>query len=393
MISSEQIKKFDQMCIMQTYARFEPVFVRGDGVRLWDAEGKEYLDFLSGIAVNSLGHCHPRLVSAISEQAATLIHASNLCATAPQALLAKKLMDISDFDRVFFCNSGAEANEAAIKIARKHGKKAGKEDRFTIITAKGSFHGRTMATVTATAQEKYQKPFAPMLPGFEYVPFNDVAVLTAAMNDSVCAVMLEPVQGEGGVYPAVKEYLQAARKLCDQFGALLMFDEIQTGVGRTGDWFAYKHYGVVPDVMTLAKGLGGGLPIGACLARGDAATTLVAGDHGSTFAGNPVAASAANAVLATIEEEKLCANAKAMGDYFVKRIKEEIGSHVAEVRGLGLMLGIELKEPKAKQVVADALKAGLIINAIGEKILRILPPLIVNEGDIDRCVKTLKSVL
>src|SRR3569833_382638 len=309
-----QTKTWDDECVMTTYARLPVMFVRGEGVKLWDNDGNEYLDFLGGLAVNGIVHCHPKVVRALQEQAATLLHVSNLYLTGPQAKLAKKLTQISDFDRVFFCNSGAEANEAAIKIARKFGK-ATSETKFKIITAERSFHGRTIATVTATGQPKYQAPFTPVLPGVEYVPYDDFDALKAAVDDDVCAVMLEPIQGEGGVYVASTEYLKAAREICDRHGALLIFDEVQTGMGRTGKWWAYQQSGVVPDVMTSAKALGGGVPIGACLARGAAASTFVPGDHGSTFAANPLASSAALAVIEAIEEDHLIANAHAMGAY------------------------------------------------------------------------------
>jgi predicted acetylornithine/succinylornithine family transaminase len=387
-----QATAWDDRYVMHTYARLPVMFVRGAGVKLWDNDGKEYLDFLGGLAVNGLGHCHPKVVRAVQEQASTLMHVSNLYLTGPQAKLAHKLAEISDFERVFFCNSGAEANEAAIKIARKHGKSAGGQSKHKIVTAHRSFHGRTMATVTATGQPKYQEPFAPILPGVDYVPYNDIAALEAAVDKDVCAVMLEPIQGEGGVYPATNEYLQAARAVCDKHGALLIFDEVQTGMGRTGKWWAYQQSGVIPDIMTLAKALGGGVPIGACLARGTAASTLVPGDHGSTFAGNPLAASAANAVIEAIEDEHLVANAHAMGAYLVHRLNEAIGPKVKEIRGQGLMIGVELAEPNARKMQSEALARGLVLNAIGDSILRLLPPLIVSKADIDQAVEILRAV-
>jgi acetylornithine/N-succinyldiaminopimelate aminotransferase len=393
-INETLIKEWDDAHVMHTYARLPVTFVRGQGVHLYDAKGKEYLDFLAGIAVNGLGHCHPRHVRAIQEQAATLIHTSNLYLTAPQADLAAKLASLSDFERVFFCNSGAEANEAAIKIARKHGKAHGGNEKYQIITAHRSFHGRTMATVTATAQPKYQEPFAPLVPGFHYVPFNDIAALETAVTEETCAILLEPIQGEGGVYPAQKPYLEAARALCDKHQALLIFDEVQCGMGRTGKWWAYEHFGVIPDIMTLSKSLGGGVPIGACLARGEAAETLVPGDHGSTFAGNPLASRAALAVLETIEEEHLLANAHAMGEYFVHRLSDPtIAPKIKEIRAIGLMIGVELAQPEARRVMLDCLERGLILNAVGDSILRLLPPLIVTKSEIDRAMEILRSVL
>ena len=315
-IDGTEIKHLSAAYQMHTYASLPITLVRGQGTRVWDADGKKYLDFLAGIAVNALGHCHPKLVRAVQEQAATLMHVSNYYYNAPAAKLAEKLVQVSGMERAFFGNSGAEANECALKIARKYGKAHGGPGKFGIVAAQKSFHGRTIATVTATGQPKYSEPFAPVVPGFSHVPFNDIAALEAAVTDDTCAVLLEPIQGEGGVYPAHKPYLEAARALCDKHSALLIFDEVQTGVGRTGKWFAYEHYGVIPDVLTSAKALGGGFPIGACLARGEAAETLVPGDHGSTYGGNPLACAASLAVLETIEEEYLLANAHAMGAYF-----------------------------------------------------------------------------
>ena len=392
-VDASEIKQWDSDYVLGTYVRQPGTFVRGRGIRVWDADGKEYLDFLAGLAVTSVGHCHPKVVAAMQEQAATLVHMSNLYLTAPQAQLAKKLIEISDFDRVFFCNSGAEANEAAIKIARKHGKKTS-DNKFEIVTAHRSFHGRTLATVTATAQPKYQDPFRPVVAGFHYVPLNDIAALELAVNENTCAVMLEPVQGEAGIYPAQAEYLAAARAICDKHGALLIFDEVQTGVGRSGKWWAYQHSGVVPDVMTLAKGLGGGIPIGACLTRGASASTLVPGDHGTTFGGTPFATRTALAVLETIEEEHLVENAHAMGHYFVQRLQDPaLLSKIKEIRSLGLLLGVELIAPDAKRVQSEALKNGLILNAVGNNILRFLPPLIIAKADIDQAIEILKAVV
>ncbi len=393
-LDAAQARAQDDAHVMHTYARLPVTFARGQGAYLWDADGKEYLDFLAGIAVCGIGHCHPNLVRAISEQAATLIHTSNLYLTAPQAHLAERLAQISDFSRAFFCNSGAEANEAAIKIARKHGKKIGGDSKYHIVTAQDSFHGRTLATVTATGQPKYQAPFTPLVPGFSYVPYNDINALEAAVTEETCAVLLEPIRGEAGVFPASAAYLQAARAACDRAGALLVFDEVQTGMGRTGKWWAYQHSGVVPDIMTLAKSLGGGIPIGACLARGAASETLVPGDHGSTFAGNPLAARAALAVLNTIESEHLLANAHGVGAYFAHRLQElaQTGK-ITDIRAAGLMVGVTLAAGDAKRVQADALSRGLIINAIGDTILRFLPPLIITQADVDRAIDVLTAVL
>lgn len=392
----DQARAWDAAHVMHTYARQPVTFVRGLGARLWDAGGKEYLDFLAGIAVCSVGHCHPRLVRAIQQQAATLMHVSNLYLTEPQAHLARRLIELSDHERVFFCNSGAEANEAAIKIARKRGKAVGGVHKANIVTALNGFHGRTLATITATGQPKYQQGFEPLPGGFGYVPFNDTAALQAAVDENTAAILLEPIQGEGGVHPATPAFLQAARALADRFGALLIFDEVQTGLARTGRLWAYQHYNVIPDVLTLAKGLGGGFPIGACLARGAAADTFVPGDHGSTFAANPLAATAALAVFDILADENLRENAFRVGAYLVARLEALRGEHphlVGDTRGAGLMLALALLRPRAKAVVAGCLEAGLIVNAIGDETIRLLPPLVITEGDVDRAVEILSQVL
>ena len=394
MVDAAEIKRLDDEYLLHVYARLPITLVRGQGVRVWDADGKTYLDFLAGVAVNALGHCHPKMVQAIQEQAATLIHCSGYYYTVPVAKLAEKLVSISGMDGAFFCNSGAEANECAIKIARKYAKSHGGPSKYNIVTAAKSFHGRTMATVTATGQPKYQEPFAPVVQGFTHVPFNDIAALQAAVTDDTCAIMLEPIQGEGGVYPAHKPYLEAALALCDKHNALLIFDEVQTGIGRTGKWWAYEHYGVVPDVLTSAKALGGGFPIGACLARGEAAETLVPGDHGSTYGGNPLACRTALTVLETIEEEHLVANAAAMGAYFVHRLNEpRFHGKIADLRAVGLMIGVELAKPDAKRVLTEAAAQGLLLSAIGDYVLRLVPPLIVTQADIDEAVDVLAAVL
>jgi predicted acetylornithine/succinylornithine family transaminase len=302
------------------------------------------------------------------------------------------LVELSDFERVFFCNSGAEANEAAIKLARKRAKAVGGPGKVGVVSALNSFHGRTIATITATGQPKYQKGFEPLPGGFSYVPFNDTDALRAAVDENTAAILLEPIQGEGGIVPATVEYLRAAREIADAAGALLIFDEVQTGMGRTGRMWAYQHYGVIPDVLTSAKGLGGGFPVGACLARGGAAETLVPGDHGSTFAGNPLAAAAANAVLDVLADEGLQANARAMGAYLRERLEALRRRHpdtVGGVRGVGLMLALELRRPVARAVVATALGNGLVVNATGDETVRMLPPLVITEGDADEAVEIL----
>ena len=395
-VDEAQAREWDAAHVMQTYARQKVTFVRGSGPRLWDAHGREYLDFLAGIAVCGVGHCHPRLVAAIQEQAARLMHVSNLFLTEGQARLASRLTALSDMDRVFFTNSGAEANEAAIKLARKRGRQVGGENKVGIVTALNSFHGRTIATVTATGQPKYQKDFAPLPGGFSYVPFNDEDALRQAVNHDTSAVLLEPILGEGGIHPANASFLQTARELCDRHGALLIFDEVQTGMGRTGEMWAWQRYGVRPDVLTSAKGLGGGFPIGACLARGVAAETLVPGDHGSTFAANPLAAAAANAVLDIIDEENLAQNALAVGAHLTDRLaglRVRYPQTVGPVRGMGLMLGLGLLRPVAKQVLTHCLQNGLIVNAVGDDTIRLLPPLVITRQDADAAVAILGKAI
>ncbi|MGC8862417.1 MAG: acetylornithine transaminase [Armatimonadota bacterium] len=388
-IETDDTIALDSQYVMHTYARLPVVFVRGEGCFLYDTEGKEYLDLVAGIAVNGLGHCPPRVVEAIREQAGKLMHTSNLYHTLLQPRLAKLLVEISGMSRAFFCNSGAEANEAAIKLARKAARASGNEAKFEIVTAEQSFHGRTLGAITATAQPKYQKAFEPLVPGFRYVPYNDVEALKAAVCENTCAVLLEPVQGESGVHPAKAYFLKAARDLCDRFDAALIFDEVQTGLGRTGRMFAYQHYGVVPDVMTLAKTLGGGFPIGCCLARDKWADVFEPGDHAATFGGNPLACAAAIAAVSEIKDGGWVANAEKVGACFRERLSALPG--VKEVRGLGLMIAVEFEEPKAKAIASAALQRGLIVNPIGENILRFVPPLILNEELVKKAMRLLSE--
>jgi len=390
---TEEIKEFAAKYLMQTYARQPISIVRGRGAKVYDMEGREYIDFVGGIAVNILGHGHPDLVQAIQRQAAQLIHVSNLYYTEPQVRLAQMLVDHSCADRVFFCNSGAEANEAAIKLARRYGHEKHGADRFEIITMKNSFHGRTMATLTATGQEKVQKGFEPLVPGFVYAPFNDFAAIESLVTDKTTAIMLEPIQGEGGVHVADQAYLKSLRELCTQKDILLIFDEVQTGMGRTGTLFAYEQLGVEPDIMTLAKGLGGGMPIGACLAKEAVAAVFTAGTHASTFGGNPLACAAGLAVCRILIEGRVLEQARRMGDYLSKALADFKDRHraVRDVRGLGLLQGLEV-EIDAKAVVADCLTRGVLVNATSERVLRFVPPLIITQAEIDRVLETLSSI-
>ena len=373
--------------LMQTGRRLPVTFVRGRGCLVYDDSGREYLDLVAGIAVNLLGHAHPDVVAALSRQASQLIHTSNLYFTQPQVELARRLVELSFPSRVFFCNSGAEANEAAIKIARKWGAK-NRDGAFEVITTIGSFHGRTLATVTAGGQHKYSDPFKPLPAGFVHVPFNDVEAIQAATNDKTVAVMLEPVMGEIGIIPAAAGYLERVREWCDQKTLLLILDEVQTGLGRTGRWFAHQHAGITPDVMTLAKGLGGGIPIGACLAN-PRADVFEPGDHGSTFGGNPLACAVAATVLQVVERDGLVGHAAEMGDALRAGLRD-LGAK--EVRGTGLMQAFEFDEPKAKPFQSACLEAGVVVNAVDDHSVRLVPPLIITAGEIDRAHDVMRRV-
>ncbi len=388
------IKKQADMVMTATYLRAPMVIERGQGCTLWDMDGKTYTDFLAGIATCNLGHAHPDIVKALATQAGKLFHVSNLFYTIPQTELAARLVENSFADRVFFCNSGAEANEAAIKLARKFSSGNGGNDRLTIIAMEQSFHGRTMATLSATGQKKIKKGFEPLLPGFEFVPYNDLDALKKKMSPAVCAVLVEPIQGEGGVVCPAPGYLKAVRQLCDDNGALLIFDEVQTGMGRTGKLFAYEHEGVAPDIMTLAKALGNGLPIGAMLATNRVAAAFGPGTHGSTFGGTPVICAAALAVLNTIEKTGLLAHCREVGKYFQQQLEKLRDRHktAIEVRGRGLLLGLALTVPGAP--IVDACRdKGFIINCIQESVLRFAPPLVITTDDIDRLINCLDEIL
>lgn len=369
--------------VMKTYGRKEISFVRGEGIWLFDSNGKKYLDALCGIAVTGLGHCHPSVVEAVSEQSKTLMHASNLYNIPEQEKLATELAKISQMDAMFFCNSGAEANEVAIKLARLYGHKRGTE-KPNIIVMEQSFHGRTMATLSATGNRKVQAGFEPLLGGFSRVPFDDIDAVRAVgeNNPDTVAILVEPVQGEGGIRIPRPTYLEELRDVCVKNNWLLMVDEVQSGMGRTGSWFAHQQTGIIPDVMTLAKGLGNGIPIGACLAKGEAAEILTPGTHGSTFGGNPVASRAALATIQAIAKESLLENAKRQGDLITKRLKEAFdgNSSVVNIRNKGLMIGVELNE-SCGQIVDLALESGLLLNVTADKVVRLLPPLILTDND------------
>jgi len=376
------------------YARAPICLVRGDGVRVWDSDGKEYLDFGAGIAVASLGHCHPRVTGAIREAAATLLHVSNLYHTAPQIHLAKLLCDHSFADRVFFCNSGAEANEAALKLVRKYAKERYASDRYEVIATRNAFHGRTFATVTATGQEKYQHGFEPLVPGFKHVPYNDLRAMERAIDNRTAALIVEPIQGEGGVIVPDDDYLPGLRKLCDASGALLILDEVQTGVGRTGTLWAYEHSGIEPDVMTLAKALANGVPIGAMLTREEVARALGPGTHGSTFGGTPFVTSVALATLQTVLGEKSPERAARMGRRLMDGLRRLAQGPVGirEVRGRGLLIGVELDRP-VSPIVDACRNAGLLVLSAGENVLRLVPPLIVEEDHCDRALEIVDTAL
>lgn len=380
--------------IMNTYKRLPLFIMKGRGNRVYDAEGREYLDFVSGLAVNNLGHCNPRVTVAFQKQAQRLVHTSNLFYTEPQVKLAKLLVENSFADKVFFCNSGAEANEAAIKLVRKFSSVKG-TGRFEIITTFNSFHGRTMATLTATGQEKFHKGFDPLVPGFSYVPFNDIASMEKAISDRTAAVMIEPIQGEGGVNVPDRDYLKRLREICDSNGILLVLDEVQTGIGRTGKLFAYQHYGIEPDIITLAKALGGGLPIGAMLAKDHVASAFTPGTHASTFGGTPLVCSAALEVLRILtEDEFILDNCRRMGSYTIAALNElklKYPHLIKDVRGKGLLTGMELNI-SGDTVVTECIKKGVIINCTMEKVLRFLPPLDVSQADIDKLADTLAEV-
>lgn len=393
MKSNQELIKLTNKYVAKNYGRYPIGLVRGKGTAVWDASGKKYIDFVAGLAVDNLGHCPPTVVKAIRKQAGKLLHVSNLYHIEPQSQLAAELTRLTFADKFFFCNSGTEANEAAIKLARRWFYDNGQPKRFEIITMNDSFHGRTMASLSATAQKKIHTGFTPLLPGFKYVPFNNIAALKKALTKKTCAVLIEPIQGEGGVNLAQETYLKTLRKICNEKGILLIFDEIQTGFGRTGRLFAYERYKIKPDIITLAKALGGGIAIGAMGSTNKIIESFSPGTHGATFGGNPLACAASLASLKTLTKKGFLKKTSSTGDYFLEQLYglRKKFSMIREVRGIGLMLAIELDRPGA-EVVTNCMKEGLLINCIQQNIIRFLPPLIITRKEIDLLIKTLSKI-
>jgi acetylornithine/N-succinyldiaminopimelate aminotransferase len=389
----EELIREGQHVLTNTYARHPILLKRGKGTQVWDSTGKEYLDFVGGIAVCSLGHCHPKVVQALEEQAKELIHCSNLYYIGPQVELARRLCEHSFGDRVFFCNSGAEANEAAIKLARKYAKGRSGEDRYEIITMENSFHGRTMGALSATGQKKFHKGFEPLLPGFRYVPFDDLKAVEGAITPQTCAVMVEPIQAEGGVVLPSPGYLKGLRELCDQTGIVLIYDEVQVGMGRTGKLFAYQHWDAPAHIMTLAKSLANGVPIGAMVATEEVAKAFSPGTHAATFGGNPLATRVGCVVIDTLLGDGILENCQEMGAYLMKGLLglKERYPFIQAVRGKGLIIGAELAF-EGKEIVDRCLERGFLINCTAGRVLRFLPPLIVTQGEIDRLLTALDEV-
>jgi len=389
MTTQETIDLFDKY-VIANYPRLPRVIVKGQGCYIFDADGNKILDMFPGWAVSGIGHCHPKVVEAIRKQAGQLLHIDNTLYSEPQGKLARMLSERAFGGKCFFCNSGAEANEAALKLARLHTS----QEKYKFITAEGSFHGRTFATLTATAQPKHHEGFLPLLPGFVYVPFNDIAELESAFSDEVAAVLVEPIQGEGGINVATAEYLAAIRRLCDENGAVLILDEVQTGMGRTGKWFGYQHFDVEPDIMTMAKALGGGVAIGAMMAKEKIAASLTPGKHASTFGGNALACAAAVAVIEAIEEDNLLEKADQLGQYVRDKLGQLKQKHyiIDSVRGIGLMIGVQLTGP-GSQIVDKCLEKGLRINCTNDTVLRFMPPMIATRSQIDQAIDILDTVL
>ena len=393
-MTTEELIALSDKNIMETYRRIPIVLVKGSGAKVWDSDGKEYLDFVAGIAVCSLGHSNFKVVEAIKKQVEILTHVSNLYYIEPQIGLARLLVENSFADKVFFCNSGAEANEAAIKLARKYAYEKTGGDRYEIITMIDSFHGRTLATITATGQEKFQKGFAPLPGGFKYVPFNDLSALEHAITEKTCGIMLEPIQAEGGIRIPDNDYLRGVRKICNDNDLLLMLDEVQVGMGRTGSLFAYENYGIEPDIMTLAKAMGNGFPVGAMLATDRVAAAFVPGSHASTFGGNPLGMAAGLAVMEVLLKEGVLENCKKTGSYFLEKLNELKKTHsiIKEVRGRGLIIGMELSV-EGEDIVKKCRDKGILINCTCGNILRFVPPLIITAEDVDMAVNVLDEVM
>ena len=393
-MQGHELMQLADQVIMETYKRFPIVLVKGLGTKLWDSTGKEYLDLVAGIAVCNLGHSHPRVIEAIVKQIGNITHVSNLYYMEPQIRLAKLLVDNSFADRVFFCNSGAEANEAAIKLARKYSREHSDGQKFELLSMRNSFHGRTLATVAATGQEKFHKGFEPLPEGFRFVPYDDLSALEEAISDKTCGVLVEPIQGEGGVNIPAENYLRGVRDICDRRGLMMILDEVQTGMGRTGRLFAYEHTDVKPDILTLAKALGNGFPVGAMLATDKVASAFVPGSHASTFGGNFLAMAAACAAVETLLQEDILEHCRAMGSYFLDQLDGLMNKHSAikAIRGKGLMVAMEL-QGAGEKIVLHCLEKGLLINCTNGNILRFVPPLIISAGDIDRAVRILDEVL
>ena len=392
-IKGEALIREGKQVLANTYARNPILLVRGKGAQVWDSNGKEYLDFVAGIAVCNLGHCHPKVVQALEEQARQLIHCSNLYYNGPQVELARRLCEHSFGERVFFCNSGAEATEAAIKLARKYSQKHFGPERYEIITMENSFHGRTMGALSATGQKKFHQGFEPLLPGFTYCPFDDLEAVAQAIGAQTCAVMVEPIQGEGGVILPSPDYLKGLRQLCNQTGILLIYDEVQVGMGRTGKLFAYEHYATPPHIMTLAKSLANGVPIGALVATAEVAEAFVPGDHASTFGGNPLATAAGCCVIDALVEDGILENCQEMGNYLLQGLLglKERYAFIKAVRGKGLLCGCEL-EFEGKKIVDRCMDKGVLINCTAGKVLRFIPPLIITQGEIDCLLERLDEV-
>jgi predicted acetylornithine/succinylornithine family transaminase len=393
-MTTEELISISDQYIMGTYKRLPIVLVKGSGAKVWDSDGKEYLDFVAGIAVCSLGHSNPKVIEAIKKQVGILTHVSNLYYIEPQIYLAKLLAEKSFADKVFFCNSGAEANEAAIKLARKYAHEHMESNKYEIITMEESFHGRTLATVAATGQEKFQKGFAPLPGGFKYVPYNDLSALESAITEKTCGIMVEPIQAEGGIRVPDDDYLQGVRKICDDNDLLLILDEVQVGMGRTGSLFAYENYGIEPDIMTLAKAMGNGFPVGAMLATERVASVFIPGSHASTFGGNPLGMAAGLAVMEALFKDGVLKNCKKVGSYFLEKLNELKKGHsiIREVRGRGLIIGIELSI-EGQDIVRKCMDRGILINCTCGNILRFVPPLIVKEEDVNRVVSVLNEVM